>query len=559
MRMLNYSRDTNPFHRSLVGIPSNVHVTSQQRKWAPKKSSNEEDCNWVKRRLKKQPKLHAFNSRRARVEHFLTNQSVASKPSEFSNKTFKPAGIEIRAQAKPPSTVFASLDDMDFMDSSTLSDDICSVLSQLSRTNPFQVAVNDLAEQAPSKTKPFSRKPAVGTKSNGKNQNAGVSSKEVVTKGKLSGMTLADALTRRRNITDGEKIVIENCNYPCRSLKSNVDRQSLKGPDSSVYSAQSSSKKAQDSNSNASIHYFLSTRNKLKKIPTNNLKVSETKENDQSVIEVASISESYLPASKGVFMNTCMKKDLNSSSASTCTATISTDCSMSNRIQDLLEQSEGTRSDSSHKTKLTSQLGDSLDTTEPEIQVNLSTERAQDKRDDVEDDVRSSTSVHETTQNSEKYNKMLKLGVPYGAVQNAMKRDRVDPSTIQLDCDKISTESTPPAETFHSETDSEIVPQKKNQTSTNVLVDSEKYEKMLKLGIPLGAVHNAIHRDGVASLVSFKNTITSCKARGKQKDPFRRTRLHWTSLKHDQFTEKSIWNAIKKDKDVGKLDTYFCI
>ena len=82
-----------------------------------------------------------------------------------------------------------------------------------------------------------------------------------------------------------------------------------------------------------------------------------------------------------------------------------------------------------------------------------------------------------------KYFKMLKMGLAMGAVKNAMERDGVDSSVMDGD------HSAPVGQ----------------QPSGGVAVKDDpkyaKYMKMIKMGLPIGAVKNAMERDGVDSSV----------------------------------------------------------
>ena len=84
---------------------------------------------------------------------------------------------------------------------------------------------------------------------------------------------------------------------------------------------------------------------------------------------------------------------------------------------------------------------------------------------------------------------MLKMGLPEGAVRNAMDRDGVDSSVLDLDPEK-SLESQA---TGQDDVD-DCVPIKDDPAF-------QKYFKMLKMGLPQGAVRNAMDRDGVDSSV----------------------------------------------------------
>eukprot|EP00986_Skeletonema_menzelii_P020891 scaffold32620_cov131-Skeletonema_menzelii.AAC.3 len=86
----------------------------------------------------------------------------------------------------------------------------------------------------------------------------------------------------------------------------------------------------------------------------------------------------------------------------------------------------------------------------------------------------------------EKFFKMLKMGLPMDVVKHAMKRDGMDPSIMDLDHDK-SLESQRSPKVDEMEDDPPLKADEKYQ----------KYFKMLKMGLPMGAVKNAMTRDGL--------------------------------------------------------------
>lgn len=140
-----------------------------------------------------------------------------------------------------------------------------------------------------------------------------------------------------------------------------------------------------------------------------------------------------------------------------------------------------------------------------------------------------------------KYMKMLKIGMPLPVVQHSMTRDGLDPTILEGDHNKPVPE-TPAA-----------VPLKEDPAYT-------KYFKMLKLGLPLGAVKNAMERDGVDSSVmdGDHNAPVSAKkpnfssAKKKEKDTHRRTRLHWETL--GQVNSNSVWAALADDEEMEQIE-----
>jgi hypothetical protein len=81
-----------------------------------------------------------------------------------------------------------------------------------------------------------------------------------------------------------------------------------------------------------------------------------------------------------------------------------------------------------------------------------------------------------------------------------------------------------------------------------------KYARMLKVGLPISAVKNAMERDGVDPCVfdggapgpstANKMELVSLKA---ARDPFRRFRLHWDT--HSNVRSNTIWAMVSRDQD----------
>ena len=60
--------------------------------------------------------------------------------------------------------------------------------------------------------------------------------------------------------------------------------------------------------------------------------------------------------------------------------------------------------------------------------------------------------------------------------------------------------------------------------------EHQKYFKMLKMGLPMGAVQNAMKRDGLDPSLLFPSDCETSSAAKPKKDMFRRVRLHWTKI-----------------------------
>ncbi|KAL7459582.1 hypothetical protein ACHAWC_011671 [Mediolabrus comicus] len=133
----------------------------------------------------------------------------------------------------------------------------------------------------------------------------------------------------------------------------------------------------------------------------------------------------------------------------------------------------------------------------------------------------------------EKYFKMLKMGLPMGAVQNAMTRDGLDPAIMELDHDR----------SVASQMNVELVdkgPPLKEDPKY------EKYFKMLKMGVPMGAVQNAMTRDGLDPAImdldhdkseEYQKALSSQKVKKKKVVNRKTVPLHWeeNKLASEQF------------------------
>ena len=163
----------------------------------------------------------------------------------------------------------------------------------------------------------------------------------------------------------------------------------------------------------------------------------------------------------------------------------------------------------------------------------------------------------------EKYFKMLKMGLPMGAVKNALQRDGKDPSIMDLDPEKsIKSQMGGGGE---PEPKDEGPPLKEDP-------DYQKYFKMLKMGLPIGAVQNAMQRDGkdpsimdldpeksVAYQIAMKNRKASGGKGGKggppkkKKKKVRRKKIYWTPLDPSKVIDGTLWSMVKGELDMEKL------
>ena len=154
-----------------------------------------------------------------------------------------------------------------------------------------------------------------------------------------------------------------------------------------------------------------------------------------------------------------------------------------------------------------------------------------------------------------KYFKMLKMGLPTGAVRNALQRDGKDVIVLDLD-PNFSLEYQ------IKKNDNSLV-----DTGIPLREDPEyqKYFKMLKMGLPLGAVQNALQRDGKDpsimdldpnhsveyQLMLKKSGHQSVKKEIKPK--VRRKKIYWNAIDKSKVKKDSLWGQIRGMVAIEKL------
>lgn len=151
----------------------------------------------------------------------------------------------------------------------------------------------------------------------------------------------------------------------------------------------------------------------------------------------------------------------------------------------------------------------------------------------------------------QKYFKMQKMGLPEGAIRNAMERDGVDSSIIDLD----------PEKSLQSQRG-----EKPEENDVMLKDDPEwsKYFKMIKMGLPMGAVKNAVQRDGkdpsVLELDQTKSLASQTAAEGrkapqrKKSKRVRRKKIFWNPLDSKQIKENSLWSHVKGRVQMHQLN-----
>ena len=154
-----------------------------------------------------------------------------------------------------------------------------------------------------------------------------------------------------------------------------------------------------------------------------------------------------------------------------------------------------------------------------------------------------------------KYWKMKSVGLPEGAIRNAMTKDGLDPSLFDLDWEKSLA-----SQQFSSK-DADGGPPLKDDP------DYQKYFRMLSMGLPPGAVKNAMSRDGKdpgiieldpnRSLASqVETTSKKAQRRGSivPQKRVRRKKIFWKPLDPNQIKENSLWSLVKGKVSMSHLN-----
>jgi hypothetical protein len=147
-----------------------------------------------------------------------------------------------------------------------------------------------------------------------------------------------------------------------------------------------------------------------------------------------------------------------------------------------------------------------------------------------------------------KFWKMKTVGLPDGAIRNAMTKDGLDPSLLDLDWNKslgsqrLTKDSGPPVKD-----DPEFT----------------KYFRMLTMGLPPGAVKNAMSRDGKDPSVldlnpdhSFSSQTNTPVAKRSivPKKKVRRKKIFWKPIEPEQIKEDSLWSLVKGKVSMSHLN-----
>lgn len=153
-----------------------------------------------------------------------------------------------------------------------------------------------------------------------------------------------------------------------------------------------------------------------------------------------------------------------------------------------------------------------------------------------------------------------------GAVKNAMTRDGLDPTIIDLDPEKSVASQIDKGE--EDDLVDKGAPLKEDPTFV-------KYFKMLKMGLPIGAVKNSLQRDGhdpsIMDLdpeksLEYQKAVASKKSKMSKmkkklskvmptsKKKVRRKKIFWSPIEESKIDDNSLWSMVKGTVDFESLN-----
>jgi hypothetical protein len=153
----------------------------------------------------------------------------------------------------------------------------------------------------------------------------------------------------------------------------------------------------------------------------------------------------------------------------------------------------------------------------------------------------------------QKYFKMLKFGLPVGAVKQAMVKEGKDSAILDMN----------PQEPLNIQKENISLkpPNEPGSASSSLRDDPEyqKYFKMLKLGLPLGAVKQAMVKDGKdSSILDLDPDKPSCLQKKKETLSITKREVEGAKPSKPQITRKRLfWNSIDGANLRGSLWSQF--
>lgn len=149
--------------------------------------------------------------------------------------------------------------------------------------------------------------------------------------------------------------------------------------------------------------------------------------------------------------------------------------------------------------------------------------------------------------------------IAVGAVKNALSRDGLDPGIMDKDPDR-SLKSQQGGGDDEEEDEADTGPALKDDPVY------AKYFKMLKVGLPIGAVKNACTRDNVDPSImdcdperSLKSqqgkssSAASAKKKENKKPKVRRKKLYWTPIDEKKIEKDSLWSIVRGSINMSQL------
>jgi hypothetical protein len=160
------------------------------------------------------------------------------------------------------------------------------------------------------------------------------------------------------------------------------------------------------------------------------------------------------------------------------------------------------------------------------------------------------------------YFKMLKMGLPKGAVKHKMQKDDKDPAVLDMDPNKPLPDEPEEGEEEEEEEPEDTGP----KIPIKDMPEVQQYLKMLKMGLPKGAVRQKMIKDGKVNpdlldmdpnkppeakkkkKKSMKGMLKNVAMKVKEK-LVRRKKLHWSAVEDDDIDiENSVWGQIGNEE-----------
>jgi hypothetical protein len=186
-----------------------------------------------------------------------------------------------------------------------------------------------------------------------------------------------------------------------------------------------------------------------------------------------------------------------------------------------------------------------------------------EEAEESEDEGPESTVPIKDMEDFKPYFKMLSMGLPAGAVKHKMQKDGKDPAVLDLD----------PNKPLPRKKKAKAAEPEEPQIPLKDMPQFAPYFKMLKMGLPKGAVKHKMTKEGLDPAVldmdpekppnSAKPKAAGAAVAKKVVPKKRRKKLHWNTVADDRITENSIWATGDDDEidfgedDLTEMDSLF--